>query len=55
MFKALDGWKTYLASAGLFGLALYHFSVGDFSNGLETIMAALAVFGVRNAMARSGM
>ena len=55
MLKAFDGYKTYIAAAGLFGLALYHFTVGDFSNGLETIMAALAVFGVRNAMARNGM
>jgi len=55
MLKALDGYKTYLAAAGLFGLALYHFSVGDFSIGMESLMAALAVFGVRNAMARNGM
>lgn len=55
MFNAFDGWKTYLAAAGLFGLALYQFSVGEMTSALESAMAALAVFGVRHAMSRKGM
>ena len=51
----LNGWKTYIAAAGLFGLAVYNFSVGDYSTGWTNLMAAIATFGVRNAMARSGM
>lgn len=51
----LDGYKTYLAAAGLFGLALYQVSVGEYTGALETFFAALAVFGVRHAMARKGM
>jgi hypothetical protein len=51
----LNGWKTYSAAAGLFGLAVYNFSQGDYGTGWTNLMAALAVFGVRNAMARSGM
>jgi hypothetical protein len=51
----LNGWKTYLAAAGLVGLAVYQLSVGDYNTAWTNLMAALAVFGVRNAMARSGM
>lgn len=50
----LEGWKTYLAAAGLFGLALYQFSTGDYMTAWQSVMAALAVFGVRQAMARKG-
>jgi hypothetical protein len=51
----LNGWKTYLAAAGLFGLAVYNFSQGDYPTAWTNLMAAIATFGVRNAMARAGM
>jgi len=51
----LNGWKTYIAAIGLVGLAVHQFSIGDFNMGWTNLMAALATFGVRNAMARAGM
>jgi high-affinity Fe2+/Pb2+ permease len=51
----LNGWKTYLAAAGLFGLAVYQLSMADYNAAWTSLMAALATFGVRNAMARAGM
>lgn len=51
----LNGWKTYIAAVGLLGLAIYNFSMGDYTTGMTNLMAALAAFGIRNAMARSGM
>lgn len=51
----LQGWRTYIAAAGLFGLAVYNFSQGDYPTAWTNLMAAIATFGVRNAMARSGM
>lgn len=51
----LDGWKTYIAAIGLVGLAVYNFSTGDYQTGMTNLMAALAAFGIRSAMARAGM
>lgn len=48
----LPGWKTYLAAAGLLGLALYQFSEGNAAGAWQSIMAALAAFGLRQAVAR---
>jgi len=55
MFSLLEGKKSYLASVGLLGLAIYQFSVSEYSQAIESLFAALAVFGVRNAIARKGM
>jgi hypothetical protein len=52
-FSFLDGWKTYIAAAGLFGLALYQFSQGDFATAIQSLMAALAAVGVKHAIARN--
>lgn len=48
----LPGWKTYIAAAGLLGLALYQFSKGDMNTAWQTLMAAIAAFGLRQAIAR---
>ena len=48
----LDGYKTYFAAAGLFGLALYQFSQGQFEVAMQSLMAALASFGLKDALAR---
>lgn len=46
------GWKTYIAAAGLFGLAVYQFSQGELGAAWQSLMAAIAAFGLRMAMDR---
>jgi len=47
----LAGYRTYLAAAGLLGLALYQFSSGQFEPGVQSVLAAAAAFGLRKAIA----
>lgn len=49
----LDGYKTYLAALGLFGLALYQLSQGEIEAGVKTATQALAILGLRRAIASS--
>lgn len=49
--KILAGYKMYLAAAGALGLALYHFASGDYNAALEAVIAAVAIFGGRTALA----
>jgi hypothetical protein len=49
----LDGIKTYLAAAGLAGLALYQASTGDYVGAYTSLMGALAAVGIRHAIAKS--
>ncbi len=51
-FTFLDGWKTYIAAAGLFGLALYQFSQAQYDIAFQSLMAALAAVGVKHAVNR---
>ncbi len=53
MIRKLSGIKTYIAAAGLFGLALYQASQRDFQTAAETALAALSVLGIRHAVAKS--
>jgi hypothetical protein len=46
----LDGYKTYLAAAGLLGLAVYQFSQGQVEAALQSLLAAAAAFGLRQAV-----
>lgn len=46
----LAGYKTYIAAAGLVGLALYQVSVGQIDTAIQTALAALAAFGLRKAI-----
>lgn len=48
----MSGYKTYLAAAGLAGLAVYQFSQGDYAKAVETAMAALAAAGLRHAVSK---
>ena len=52
-FSFLDGFKTYLAGAGLFGLALYQFSTGDYASAWQSMMAALAAVSIKHAVSRA--
>jgi len=49
----LPGFKTNLAALGLAGLALYQFSIGDYPAAVQSLMAALAAFGLRQAIQRA--
>ena len=49
----LAGLRTYLAAVGLLGLALHQFSVGAFDAAAQSLLAALAAFGVRSAIGRN--
>lgn len=46
----LFGYKTYIAAFGLCGLALYQGSVGQFEQAAQSLLAALAAFGLRQAL-----
>ena len=48
----LTGWKTYLAGAGLIGLAVYQLSLGQYEQAWQSLMAGLALLGLRRAMDR---
>lgn len=49
----LDGYKTYLAGAGLIGLAIYQFSQGQVEQAITTFLAGLAAFGLRHAITKA--
>lgn len=53
MISKLDGWKTYLAAAGLVGLALYQLSQGQVEAALQSLLAALAAAGLRHAVTKT--
>jgi uncharacterized membrane protein YjjP (DUF1212 family) len=46
----LQGYRTYIAAAGLVGLAVYHLSQGEIQEAVQTALAALAAFGLRKAI-----
>lgn len=46
----LTGWKTYLAGAGLIGLAIYQLSLGQYEQAWQSLMAGLALLGLRRAL-----
>lgn len=48
----LAGYRTYIAAAGLLGLALYQLSQGDATTAFQSLMAALAAFGLRAALSQ---
>lgn len=50
LLDLLKGKKTYLAAAGFGLLAVYSFYEGDYVKAREYALAALAVFGLRNAI-----
>jgi len=48
--NVLNGYKTYLAAAGLIGLAVYQLSQGQFELAAQNFLAGFAAFGLRNAL-----
>ena len=48
----INGYKTYLAALGLVGLAIYQFSQGTYDQATQTLLAALAAAGLRNAISK---
>lgn len=46
----LEGYRTYLAAAGLLGLAVYQVTHGEIEPGIQSMLAALAAFGLRAAL-----
>ena len=50
IMEMFNGYKTYLAVAGLLGLALYEFSQGHVDLSFQSLMGALAAFGLRQAI-----
>ena len=53
MTWTLTGLKTYIAAAGLFGLAMYQFSVGSYEAGFQSLLAAATAAGLRNAITQT--
>ena len=51
--NVLNGYKTYIAAAGIVGLALYQASTGLYDQAVQSFLAALAAAGLRNAIAKS--
>lgn len=46
----LVGKKTYIAALGLLGLAIYQASTGEYQAAVQSVIAALAAAGLRNAI-----
>lgn len=46
----LDGYKTIIAGVGLIGLAVYQFSLGQFEQGMQSLLAGLVALGLRHAI-----
>jgi subtilisin len=49
----LSGYRTYIAAIGLLGLAVYQFTEGQVDAATQSLLAALAAFGLRSAIAKS--
>ncbi len=48
-----DGYKTYIAAAGLVGLAVYQASVGQYDQAAQSFLAALSTAGLRRAVSKA--
>lgn len=46
------GYKTFIAALGLAGMACWQFSQGDYPGAWQSLMAALALYGVKMAINR---
>ena len=50
----LSGYKTYMAAAGLVGLAVYQASQANYDQAFQSFLGALAAVGLRSAIAKTG-
>lgn len=46
----LDGYRTYIGAAGLFGMGVYRLSEGDYSQAVTDFSLALAALGIRTKL-----
>ena len=46
----LTGYKTYIAAAGLTGLAVFQASTGDYPQAIQSLLGALTAAGLRHAI-----
>jgi hypothetical protein len=53
ILNALSGYKTYLAAAGLVGLAVFQVSTGQYEQAVQSALAALTAVGLRHAIAKA--
>ncbi len=53
LITLISGYKTYIAAAGLLGLAVYQASQADYASAYQSFMAALAAVGLRHAIAKT--
>ena len=53
MTWTLTGLKTYIAAAGLLGLAIYQFSTEQYQAGFQSLLAAATAAGLRNAITQT--
>lgn len=53
MFAWLEGKKTYIAAAGMFGLAVYKLSEHDWAGAWLAFSQGLAAAGIRHAISQS--
>ena len=53
ILELLSGHKTYIAAAGLLGLAVYQLSQGDLTAAYQSVMAALGAAGLRHSIAKA--
>ncbi len=52
ILNLVNGYKTYIAAFGLFCLAGYQASQGDYTTAYQSLMLALTAAGLRNAIAK---
>jgi hypothetical protein len=53
ILKFLEGKKTYLAACGLLVVAYFQYKEGKVDQAIQSLMAALAAFGLRQAIDKS--
>lgn len=53
LLSLTDGWKTYSAAIGLLALAVYQSTQKQYDLAAQSFLAALAAFGLRQAVAKS--
>ncbi|MBL4901092.1 hypothetical protein JYT85_01370 [Desulfocapsa sp. AH-315-G09] len=50
----INGWKTYVAAAGMGALGVVAIANGDVPGGIQQLVAALALVGIGHKIEKSG-
>jgi hypothetical protein len=53
LLQKIDGYKTYIAAAGLLGLAVFQASTGQYEPALQSLLQAATVAGLRHAVSKA--